>query len=60
MYCAICSLQFDFANKKGVSYRNKPICAECLLNLTIIFLDMHRDGLKRYLGKEVKLQYFEQ
>ena len=60
MRCAICGRQFDFSKEDGISYRNRPICGECLLNLTFIFLDKKHDALKRYLSKEVKLKYFEQ
>lgn len=58
MRCVICGMIFAFEKGKGISYRNKPICDECLLNLMMVCLDKHKDGVKRYLKQEVKLEHY--
>ncbi|GIU72235.1 MAG: hypothetical protein KatS3mg003_1714 [Candidatus Nitrosocaldaceae archaeon] len=58
MKCVICNVRFDFEKGRGVNYRNKPICDECLLNLMFVCVDKHKDGLKRYLRQEIRLEYF--
>lgn len=58
MRCVICDMNFAFEKGKGISFRNKPICDECLLNLTIVFLDKYRDGIRRYLKQEIKLEHY--
>lgn len=45
--------------KKGVNYRNKPICDECLLHLMFILVDKYKDSFKRYLNQEIRLEFFE-
>lgn len=60
MRCVVCQRTFNFDHGKGVSYRNKPICDECLLNLMIVCLDKHRDAIKRYLKQEIALDNYQQ
>lgn len=58
MRCVICGLAFNFDKGKGVSFRNKPICDECLLSLMFVCMDKYKDGIKRYLKQEVKLEHY--
>jgi hypothetical protein len=51
-------MNFAFDKGKGINFRNKPICDECLLNLTIVFLDKYKEGIKRYLKQEIKLEHY--
>ena len=60
MRCVICGLAFAFDKGKGVSYRNKPICDECLMNLMMVCLDKYKEGIKRYLKQEVKLEHYSE
>lgn len=60
MRCIICNLTFMFDKGKGISYRNKPICEECLLNLMILCVDKHKDGIKRYITQTIKLEHYEE
>jgi len=58
MRCILCNASFDFEKGKGINYRNKPVCDNCLLDLTFALIDKYKDGLKRYLRQEIKLEYF--
>ncbi|MEO9365225.1 MULTISPECIES: hypothetical protein [Candidatus Nitrosocaldus] len=60
MKCLICEIDFAFDKGKGegIRYRGKPICNECLLNLTVAFLDKHKERIKRYLRQEVMLEHY--
>ncbi|MEM2855855.1 MAG: hypothetical protein QW416_01965 [Candidatus Nitrosocaldaceae archaeon] len=58
MRCVLCNSQFDFGNDRGVNYRGKPICDECIMNMMFICLDKNKERIKRYLKQEMQLQFF--
>ena len=61
MYCVICNRRFDFDKKgSGVSYRNKPICDECLLELIFVGVDKFKEPIRKRIKQEIQLERYRE
>lgn len=59
MHCLICSRVFDFDKRgQGISYRNKPICDECLLELILVGVDKFKEPIRKRIKQEIKLEHY--
>jgi len=61
MMCRICSGFINFKqSNKGVTYKGTPICAECVLAITVICIDQNMGWIKRHIKEEIKLDNYSE
>lgn len=60
MFCTVCNNKFAFEKGDGISYRNKPICDKCLLELILVGVDKFKEPIKRRIKQEIRLSEYSE